>query len=112
MIDTEIEVQETEVAEVVKRGGFAIPLNRKVTADMIAVDPELAFQITVNRVADAFDNRDAFISFCEKAWDYKLEKSFQEFEALLGNLSDEQKEALVKRLQPAKKTTRKVAAED
>ncbi len=111
MIDTEIEAQETETSEVIKRAGFAIPLNRKVTTEMLANETELAYQITVSRVADAFDSRDAFIAFCEKAWEYKLDKSFQEFEVLLGNLSDEQKEALVKRLQSVKKTTRKGASE-
>lgn len=107
-----IEVMEVEAPETIKRGGFAIPLNRKVTDDMIQNDPDLAYQITVNRVADAFQSREAFIEFCNKAWDYKLEKSFQEFEILLDGLSDEQKEALVKRLQPAKKTTRKVASDE
>lgn len=103
----EVEAPETEVTETGKRTGFAIPLNRKVTADMLQVDIELAYQIAVNRIGDAFTNKDEFLKFCAEVWQYKQDAKFQDFEALIGELTEEQKEALISRLQKPKTTTRK-----
>jgi hypothetical protein len=103
----EAETVETEVAETGKRTGFAIPLNRKVTPDMLQSDIELAYQITVNRVADAFTSKDQFLKFCEEAWQYKQDAKFQQFDTLLDELTDEQKQALINRLQKPKTTARK-----
>ncbi len=103
----ETEAPETEAPETSKRVGNGIPLNRKVTPDMLQFDVDLAYQITVSRIADAFSNKDEFLKFCEDAWQYKQNAIFQEFEVLLEGLTDEQKQALVNRLQKPKTTTRK-----
>jgi hypothetical protein len=103
----EIENEAPEVAETGKRTGFAIPLNRKVTPDMLQSDIDLAYQITVSRIGEAFTNKDEFLKFCEEAWQYKQNAIFQEFEVLLDGLTEEQKEALVNRLQKPKTTARK-----
>lgn len=107
MIEQEIETQEIEATKTTEITKTLRLLNRKVTPEMLATDIELAYQITVNRIAEAFTAKADFLKFCESAWDYKQQAVFQEFEALLENLNDEQKEALINRIQKPKTTTRK-----
>lgn len=107
MIEQEIETQEIEGTKTTEITKTLRLLNRKVTPEMLATDIELAYQITVNRIAEAFTTKEGFIDFCNAAWNYKQNAVFQEFEVLLDNLNDEQKEALINRIQKPKTTTRK-----
>lgn len=110
-MDTELELELEETTETEtqtkSRAGYQSPRNRKLTAEMVKNEPELAYQITISRVAEAFTTKESFIDFCNAAWDYKQNAVFHEFEVLLDGLNETQKEALINRLQKPKTTTRK-----
>lgn len=107
--ELELELEETTEPETQtkSRAGYQSPMNRKITAEMVANELELAYQVAVARIVEAFDNKEAFLEFCKGAWDYKISQKFAKFNDLIQNMTDDEKQALLAQLQPSKPTTRK-----